>query len=63
VDRMGISGKKALLQCWREEAKQGLRGISEEEYNFWQSWSAPIPVIFRATGALASLAHPNYLPE
>ncbi len=59
----GTNGKKALLQYWRDEASDGLREINGEEYQRWQSWSAPIPVIFRAAGALAALVHPNHLPE
>ncbi|MEA9389019.1 GNAT family N-acetyltransferase [Acerihabitans sp. TG2] len=59
--RIGIHGKKALLQRWRDETSNGLEAISAQEYQRWQNWCAPIPVIFRTAGALAAVVHPNHL--
>ncbi|MEQ2027220.1 GNAT family N-acetyltransferase [Xenorhabdus szentirmaii] len=46
VSDLSLSGRKALLRCWRDETAQALASIDEILANAWEEWViSPCPVI------------------
>ncbi|WP_438360512.1 tRNA-binding protein [Leminorella grimontii] len=45
IERFALSGRKSLIQGWRDEVASALAAIDGERCNYWQSWATGLTTL------------------